>query len=97
MRKGKSDKDTIIAIANFTPVPRENYRIGVPKKGTYTLLLNTDDEVYGGSGVVNPAIIESLAVPTHGKDNAIAVTSASSGCIVLQVYQNRQAKVSKQN
>jgi 1,4-alpha-glucan branching enzyme len=50
MRKGKSDKDTLIAIANFTPVPRENYRIGVPKKGTYTLLLNTDDEIYGGAG-----------------------------------------------
>ncbi|MDO1445610.1 1,4-alpha-glucan branching protein GlgB [Rhodocytophaga aerolata] len=74
MRKGKSDKDTIIAIANFTPVPRENYRIGVPKKGTYTLLLNTDDEVYGGSGIGNSSTLESVALPIHGKDNAIAVT-----------------------
>jgi 1,4-alpha-glucan branching enzyme len=92
MRKGKSDKDTIIAIANFTPIPRENYRIGVPKKGTYTLLLNTDDEVYGGSGVVNPAIIESVAVPTHGKDNAIAVTLPPLGILYYKYTKTGSSK-----
>ncbi len=74
MRKGKSDKDTIIAVANFTPVPRENYRIGVPKKGNYVQILNTDSQQYGGSGVGDVSVVESIAVPTHGRDHAIAIT-----------------------
>ena len=48
-RKDKDQKE-IIAVCNFTPVRRENYRIGVPFAGTYEVLLNSDDECFGGSG-----------------------------------------------
>jgi 1,4-alpha-glucan branching enzyme len=52
-RRGRDDDALAIAVTNFTPVPREGYRIGVPRAGTYVEALNTDAEHYGGSGVTN--------------------------------------------
>ena len=45
--------DYVVAVMNFTPVPREGYRIGVPDAGTYVELINSDADVYGGSNVGN--------------------------------------------
>ncbi len=50
LRKGDDEKDTIMIICNMTPIPRENYRIGLPKKGKYRLIFNSDDTQYSGSG-----------------------------------------------
>ena len=41
----------VVCITNLTPMVRESYRLGVPEEGTYRVLLNTDDEEYGGSGI----------------------------------------------
>ncbi|UBM59736.1 1,4-alpha-glucan branching protein GlgB [Marinilongibacter aquaticus] len=48
----KADDEQIFIVLNMTPVPRENYRFGVPEKGKYTLLVNSDGKEFGGSGVV---------------------------------------------
>ncbi|MCW5520437.1 1,4-alpha-glucan branching protein GlgB [Aureitalea sp. L0-47] len=50
IRKGDKPKDDLIIVANMTPVPRENYRIGLPASGKYRLVFNSDDPEFGGSG-----------------------------------------------
>ncbi|MEO9511744.1 MAG: 1,4-alpha-glucan branching protein GlgB [Flavobacteriaceae bacterium] len=51
VRKGNDPKDDLIIVCNFTPVPRENYRVGIPKKSGLKLVFNSDDSKYSGSGV----------------------------------------------
>ncbi|MFH1856138.1 MAG: 1,4-alpha-glucan branching protein GlgB [Candidatus Omnitrophota bacterium] len=66
-RKGKSAKNLILVVCNFTPVPRHNYRAGVPEDGFWEEVLNSDDIAYGGSGVNNGGGIEAEQVPCHGR------------------------------
>lgn len=56
-------KDNVVVICNFTPVPRHNYRVGLPVPGVYTELLNSDRPEYGGSGVGNPPHIVAEDLP----------------------------------
>ena len=63
----------VVAVCNFTPVARHGYRIGVPSTGTYREIINTDAEVYGGSGVSNGPL-RSSDVPAHGREQSITVT-----------------------
>jgi 1,4-alpha-glucan branching enzyme len=51
IRKGNDPKDDMIVVCNFTPVPRENYRVGVPKNSQLKLVFNSDDTKYSGSGM----------------------------------------------
>ena len=51
--------DFIIAVVNFTPVPRRDYRLGVPAAGDYVELLNSDADVYGGSNIGNQGRVYS--------------------------------------
>ncbi|THV58723.1 1,4-alpha-glucan branching protein GlgB [Flagellimonas alvinocaridis] len=51
MRKGSDPKDDLIVVCNFTPVPRENYRVGVPKNSQLKVVFNSDDAKYSGSGM----------------------------------------------
>ena len=53
LRRGKDSSDAIIVVCNFTPVPRHNYRVGVPVGGFYREILNTDASHYGGSNLGN--------------------------------------------
>ncbi|KAA9346149.1 1,4-alpha-glucan branching protein GlgB [Adhaeribacter soli] len=85
LRKGKASKDQIMVVCNFTPVPRENYRIGVPKKGTWAELLNTDDAAFGGSGTGNPEEVKSEAIAAHGRENSIALNLPPLGTIYLKM------------
>ena len=52
-----------MVVLNFTPVLREGYRIGVPRAGVYTELLNTDSEFYGGSNAGNAGQLHTEATP----------------------------------
>lgn len=63
----------VLFVANFTPVVRTGYRIGVPRPGQWTELLNSDDHKYGGSGVFNGAV-ESQSISTHGYDQSLEIT-----------------------
>jgi 1,4-alpha-glucan branching enzyme len=66
---------TVIVISNFTPLPRYDYRIGVPQAGRYRALINTDAAIYGGSGqhdgAANPA---SQAIAAHGQAQSISIS-----------------------
>ena len=71
IRKGNKPKDDVIVVCNFTQVVRQNYRIGVPKKGKLTEIFNSDSSIYGGSGVKNPNKLTVEALPYDGRDYSI--------------------------
>jgi 1,4-alpha-glucan branching enzyme len=64
----------LICVGNFAPVLRENHRLGLPRKGTYRLIANTDAEVYGGSGVKIPKSIKAAEEPIHGQPYSGTIT-----------------------
>ena len=84
MRKGEQALDDMIFVANFTPVVRDNYRIGVPNRGYYKEVFNSDDLKYGGSNVKNDGEIETFPIPMHGKQNSVPLTLPPLGLIVLK-------------
>jgi len=63
-----------VAVSNFTPVPRPNYRIGVPHPGRYRETVNTDAEAYAGSNVGNMGGVDSEPVPSHGEEQSMVLT-----------------------
>ena len=63
LRKTEDPNDTIVVALNFTPVPRKSYRVGVPQCGYWRELLNSDGEMYGGSGMGNAGGRQSDPVP----------------------------------
>jgi 1,4-alpha-glucan branching enzyme len=71
LRKGKDPSDRVLCVLNLTPVPRENYRLGVPFPGEYELVLNSDAEVFGGSNYQNVQTVQSDAIHWHGRENSI--------------------------
>jgi 1,4-alpha-glucan branching enzyme len=76
--------DAIVVLANFTPVPRHGYRIGVDRPGRYVEILNSDASVYGGSGLHNgPLHTETVAA--HGRDTSLVVTMPPLATIMLKL------------
>jgi len=73
-RRGRDENQVVVVISNFTPVPREGYRIGVPKPGHYREVLNTDAEIYGGSNVGNLGGLWAEDTESHGQPCSISVT-----------------------
>ena len=71
IRKSKDGKNNLIFILNMTPMEIKDYSVGVPKKGKYKLVLNSDEERFGGNGAVLPAEIKSKYFECDGKDHMI--------------------------
>lgn len=84
VRKGDHPEQRVLVICNFTPVARENYRVGVPEPGEWQEIFNSDDKNFGGSDVKNPNPITSFPDSTHGRDNSIALTLSPLGVIYLK-------------
>ncbi len=80
----KSDSEDLYIVLNFTPVPREFYRIGVPKPGTYTELFNSDSEYYDGSNVGNGAVL-SEPIPWMNQAHSICLSLPPLGGIILKL------------
>ena len=74
IRKGNDAKNDLIVICNFTPVVRENYRIGIPRKGELVEIFNSDAKLFGGSGVQQNGKLKVEATPYDGRDYSIALT-----------------------
>ena len=75
---------TLIIALNMTPVPRENYRIGVPEDGLYHERLNSDAPTYGGGGIGNLGQVESAPVPADGRPASVVVTLPPLAMLVLE-------------
>jgi 1,4-alpha-glucan branching enzyme len=73
-RRARDEDDVVIVACNFTPVPRHNYRVGVPQPGKWLEVFNSDGEAYGGSGLGNYGIVEAAPVPYQGHRWSIMLT-----------------------
>jgi len=80
----KNDEDYVISLFNFTPVPREKYRIGVPDLTSYKIIMNSDSEYYGGSNISNAELIAAESIPWSDKPYSIEVNLPPLAGIVLQ-------------
>ncbi len=67
LRKGTHPGGEILAVCNFTPVPRHRYRVGVPEGGYWREILNSDAAEYAGSGLGNAGGAEADAIPSHAR------------------------------
>ena len=84
VRRGKSDDSIVVAACNFTPMPRHDYRLGVPEGGRYREIVNTDAEWYGGSGVGNQGGVDAVQAPWHNRPYSIAATLPPLGCVLFE-------------
>ena len=83
VRKSKDGKNNLLFVCNFTPVAREDYRVGVPKASTYKLVLNSDDAAFGGSGEKRPASIKAEHSECDGREYSIAYPLPGYGVAVF--------------
>ncbi|MBS3803282.1 MAG: 1,4-alpha-glucan branching protein GlgB [Oleiphilaceae bacterium] len=81
----KSDSGFVVVVLNFTPITRDEYRIGVPVAGVYHERINTDSSYYGGSNTGNLKPVESEPVPWMGKNHSISLTLPPLGALILSV------------
>ena len=79
-----ADGSSMLVVANFTPVPRENYIVGVPKPGRWRERLNSDATLYGGSGVGNQGGVDTVPLSAHGQFHALNLRIPPLGLLVLQ-------------
>ena len=83
LRKGENAKELLLVVCNFTPIPRINYRVGVPRKGIWKEVLNSDAKEYGGSGLGNLGGVEAEPIPFHGREYSASLTLPPLGIVFL--------------
>lgn len=79
-----ADGDCVLVICNFIPVPRHQYRIGVPRPGRYREIVNSDAACYGGSGVGNGEC-HTEAIASHGRDCSLSLVVPPLATIMLKL------------
>lgn len=84
-RFSRNELEAVVVVSNFTPHVHENYRIGVPAGGQYSLLLNTDDLKYGGSDVKNKKRIKSEAIVHHDMPASIVINVPPLATVFFKV------------
>ncbi len=83
LRKSRSG-EPILVVCNNTPMVRENYRIGVPRKGYWRECLNSDAECYGGSGQGNLGGVDTTPLPAHGHYHSLTLRLPPLGVLFLK-------------
>jgi 1,4-alpha-glucan branching enzyme len=84
LRKSPGGQEQIAVVCNFTPVPRYNYRVGVPRGGDWRELLNSDASEHGGSGHGNLGGVDASPVPCHGRMHSLTLTLPPLGALFLK-------------
>jgi 1,4-alpha-glucan branching enzyme len=84
LRKGGAPIQNIVVVCNFTPVPREGFRLGVPRGGFWRELLNSDAEEYGGSGIGNLGGVQAENEPAHGRPHSLKLTLPPLSALFLK-------------
>jgi 1,4-alpha-glucan branching enzyme len=87
MRKSDKKEESLIVVCNFTPETRNHYRIGVPFRGTWQEILNSDNLKYGGSGVLNQGYLHTSPVKYHSKDNSVSMTLSPLSISILKLHE----------
>ncbi len=84
LRKAKNPQDLLVVACNFTPVPREDHRIGVPHGGWYEEVCNSDSTYYGGSNLGNGPGVMAEEVPWHGRPYSLPVVLPPLATVVFK-------------
>ena len=84
VRLAEDKNNFLIIICNFTPVVRKNYVVGVPAEGRYKVLINSDLEIYGGSGVHGNEAVHSREEPAHGRPCSLELTLPPLATMILK-------------
>jgi 1,4-alpha-glucan branching enzyme len=74
LRQGRSSLETLLVVCNFTPVTRQEYRIGAPSEGFWREVLNSDADAYGGSQQGNWGGVEARPEAHHGRSYSLSLT-----------------------
>jgi 1,4-alpha-glucan branching enzyme len=85
IRNAKSSDEFVVVISSLTPVVRHGYRIGVPKPGYYSEILNSDSQYYWGSNVGNAGGLHTEAIPFHGYEQSLALTLPPLSTVMLKL------------
>jgi 1,4-alpha-glucan branching enzyme len=84
MRNSRGSDEIVVAVFNFTPIPRHNYRVGVPRQGYWREILNSDSEIYGGAGYGNLGGMETQPVIAHGRPHSLNLIVPPLGAVFLK-------------
>jgi 1,4-alpha-glucan branching enzyme len=84
IRRARDPRDFTVMVANFTPVPRHGYRIGVPEDGWYHEVLNSDAAMYGGGNVGNAGGAAAEPLPAHGFAHSVSLVVPPLGFLLLK-------------
>jgi len=84
VRFARDPHDAIVVVLNFTPVPRQQYRVGVPEPGWYVERLNSDAAIYGGGNIGNGGGVATEPVAAHGFDQSLRLTIPPLACLILK-------------
>jgi 1,4-alpha-glucan branching enzyme len=84
LRRGQNPGDQLLFVCNFTPVVRQNYRVGVPLEGYWKEILNSDAPLYGGSGQGNFGGLSTVPLPIHGRPFSLNMTLPPLGIVVFR-------------
>jgi 1,4-alpha-glucan branching enzyme len=85
IRHAADPADWLVAVLNWTPVARHDYRIGVPEAGYYAELLNSDAEYYGGSNAGNQGGLHTEDIASHGRPYSLNLTVPPLGAVILKL------------
>jgi 1,4-alpha-glucan branching enzyme len=84
IRNPSSQPGTLMVLCNFSPVPRQNYRVGAPLGGMWREVLNTDAVQFGGSGIGNYGGVQTVPIPLHGRLYSLTLTLPPLGVVFLR-------------
>jgi 1,4-alpha-glucan branching enzyme len=84
LRHGNTPGDTVLVVCHFTPVPRDHYRVGVPRGGVWRELLNCDALAYGGSGIGNGGQVASEPTSFHGRPFSLSLRLPPLAILILK-------------
>ena len=84
LRRGQDPDEHLLFVCNFTPVVRQNYRVGVPLDGFWKEILNSDAALYGGSGQGNFGGLSAMPLPIHGRPFSLNMTLPPLGIVVFR-------------
>ena len=94
IRRGSTAKNQLLFVCNFTPVDRDGFIVGVPCKGEYKEILNSDAKEFGGQGRMNKSVIEASAEPWDGREYSISMHLPPLSVVAFQ-YDYTQPVIEK--
>ena len=83
-RRTDENGESIIVVCNFTPVQRDNYKMGVPEKGVYDVVFNSDDKKFGGNGSVRKRVYRTKAQGMHSQPQSVELSLPGLSAIYLK-------------